>query len=78
MKELLELLAQHLVNNPDAVQVKEVLTDGVSLFELRVAKEDRGRVIGKEGRTANSIRVILNAVACRTNRKVELKIIEDE
>ena len=49
-----------------------------SVLELRVAKEDLGRVIGKQGRTVNSIRTILNAVASRTNRKVVLEIIEEE
>jgi uncharacterized protein len=76
MKELVELLAQHLVNQPNAVEVKEVHGDIASVLELRVAKEDFGRVIGKRGRTANSIRNILNAVASRTNRKVTLEIIE--
>jgi hypothetical protein len=76
VKELVELLARHLVNDPDAVEVKEVYGDIALVLELRVAKEDFGRVIGKQGRTANSIRSILNAVASRTNRKVALDIIE--
>jgi uncharacterized protein len=52
--------------------------DTTSVLELRVAKEDLGRVIGKQGRTVKSIRTILNAVASRTNRKVVLEIIEEE
>ena len=64
-------------NNPDAVDVKETQGDTASVLELRVAKEDLGRVIGKQGRTAKSIRTILNAVASRTNRKVVLEIVED-
>ncbi len=69
MKELVEFLAQQLVNNPEAVDVKETMGDTASVLELRVAKEDLGRVIGKQGRTAKSIRTILNAVASRTSRK---------
>ena len=76
MKELVRLLAQQLVNNPDAVEVTETRGDATTLLELRVAKEDLGRVIGKQGRTAQSIRTILNAVAARNNRKVTLEIKE--
>jgi len=78
MKDLVQFLAQHLVNNPDAVDVKETQGDTASVLELRVAKEDLGRIIGKQGRTAKSIRTILHAVASRTNRKVVLEIIEDK
>jgi predicted RNA-binding protein YlqC (UPF0109 family) len=78
MKELVQFLARQLVNNPDAVEVKEVHGDTASVLELRVAKEDLGRVIGKQGRIVNSIRTILNAVAARTNRKVVLEIIEEK
>jgi predicted RNA-binding protein YlqC (UPF0109 family) len=78
MKELVQFLARQLVNNPDAVEVKEVRGDTASVLELRVAKEDLGRVIGKQGRIVKSIRTILNAVASRTNRKVVLEIIEEE
>ena len=78
MKELVLFLAKQLVNNPDAVEVKETQADTTSVLELRVAKEDIGRVIGKQGRTAKSIRTILNAVASRTNRKVVLEIIEEK
>jgi uncharacterized protein len=78
MKELVQFLTQQLVNNPDAVEVKEAHGDSASILELRVAKEDLGRVIGKQDRTVNSIRTILNAVASRTNRKVVLEIIEEK
>jgi predicted RNA-binding protein YlqC (UPF0109 family) len=78
MKELVLFLAKQLVNHPDAVEVKETQADTTSVLELRVAKEDIGRVIGKQGRTAKSIRTILNAVASRTNRKVVLEIIEEK
>jgi hypothetical protein len=78
MKELVLFLAQQLVNHPDAVEVKETQGDTASILELKVAKDDIGRVIGKQGRTAKSIRTILNAVASRTNRKVVLEIIEEQ
>ena len=77
MKELVQLLARSLVNFPDAVEVKETQSDTASILELKVAKEDLGRIIGKQGRTAKSIRIILNAAASRTNRKVVLEIIEE-
>jgi hypothetical protein len=78
MKELVLFLAKQLVNHPEAVEVKETQADTTTVLELRVAKEDIGRVIGKQGRTAKSIRTILNAVASRTNRKVVLEIIEEK
>jgi predicted RNA-binding protein YlqC (UPF0109 family) len=78
MKELVQYLARQLVNNPDAVEVKETQGDTASVLELKVAKEDLGRIIGKQGRTAKSIRTILNAAASRTNRKVVLEIVEDQ
>jgi predicted RNA-binding protein YlqC (UPF0109 family) len=78
MKDLVVYLAKQLVNHPDAVEVKETPSDTTTVLELRVAKEDIGRVIGKQGRTAKSIRTILNAVASRTNRKVVLEIIEEK
>jgi hypothetical protein len=78
MKELVQLLARSLVNFPDAVEVKETQGDTASVLELKVAKEDLGRIIGKQGRTAKSIRTILNAAASRTNRKVVLEIVEEK
>ena len=77
MKELVQYLAKCLVNNPDAVEVKETEGETASVLELRVAKEDLGRIIGKQGRTTKSIRTILNAAASRTNRKVVLEIVEE-
>jgi predicted RNA-binding protein YlqC (UPF0109 family) len=75
MKELVRFLAQQLVNNPDAVEVTETRGDAATLLELRVAQEELGRVIGKQGRTALSIRTILHAVAAWNNRKVTLEIV---
>ena len=77
MKELVQYLAKSLVTNPDAVEVKETEGETASVLELRVAKEDLGRIIGKQGRTAKSIRTILNAAASRNNRKIVLEIVEE-
>ena len=77
MKELVQYLARCLVSNPDAVEVKETEGETALVLELRVAKEDLGRIIGKQGRTAKSIRTILNAATSRTNRKVVLEIVEE-
>jgi len=60
------------------VEVKETQGDTASVVELRVAQEDLGRIIGKQGRTAKAIRTMLNAAASRVNRKVVLEIIEDK
>ncbi len=78
MKDLVSYLAKYLVSNPEAVEVIETQGETASILELRVAKEDLGRIIGKQGRTAKSIRTILNAAASRSNRKVVLEIIEDK
>jgi predicted RNA-binding protein YlqC (UPF0109 family) len=78
MKELVQLLARSLVNFPDAVEVKETQSDTASILELKVAREDLGRIIGKQGRTAKSIRTILNAAASRANRRVVLEIVEEK
>jgi len=77
MKELIQYLARSLVTNPAAVEIKETERETVLVLELKVAKEDLGRVIGKQGRTAKSIRTILNAAASRSNRKVVLEIVEE-
>jgi predicted RNA-binding protein YlqC (UPF0109 family) len=78
MKELVEVVAKQLVNNPDAVDVREIQGEAGLVLELRVAKEDLGRVIGKQGQTAKAIRVLLHAVATRTGRRATLEIIEDK
>jgi predicted RNA-binding protein YlqC (UPF0109 family) len=78
MKELVQYLARSLVNNPEAVEVKEIQRESASVLELKVAKEDLGRIIGKQGRTAKSIRTILNAAASKANRKVVLEIVEEK
>ena len=77
MKDLVQYLARSLVNYPDAVEVDESVSDDGSLLKLKVAKEDLGRIIGKQGRTAKSIRTLLNAAASRSNRRVVLEIVEE-
>ncbi len=78
MKELVQYLAQSIVNQPDAVEVTETQDDNASVVELKVAKEDLGRIIGKQGRTANSLRTILNAAAAGADRKIVLEIIDEQ
>jgi predicted RNA-binding protein YlqC (UPF0109 family) len=78
MKDLVSYLAKSLVNHPNEVEVKEIQGETAAILELRVAKDDLGRIIGKQGRTAKSIRTLLNAVASRTNRKVVLEIVEEK
>lgn len=76
MKELVEEIARALVDNPGEVNVRAVEGDQGTLLELRVADGDRGRVIGKQGRTARSIRTLLGAVGMKRNRRFTLEILE--
>ena len=78
MKDLLQYLAKSLVNHPAAVEIVETNGEGGSLLQLKVAKEDLGRIIGKQGRTAKSIRTLLNTAAIISNRKVALEIFEEK
>ena len=77
MKDLVQYLARSLVSNPDAVEITESENDGTTVLQLKVAKEDLGRVIGKQGRTAKSMRTLLNAAASRDNRRILLDIVEE-
>jgi predicted RNA-binding protein YlqC (UPF0109 family) len=65
MKELIKYIAQALVDIPDKVEVTEIIGEQTSVIELRVAKEDLGKVIGKQGRTAKAIRMILSAASAK-------------
>ena len=76
MRALVSFLAKALVDKPDMVQVEEVEKDDGHVFELRVAKDDLGKVIGKQGRTAKSIRTLLTSTATRRDKKARLDIIE--
>ena len=75
MKELVEIMAKSLVNNPSAVVVEEETTGTTTVLRLLVAPEDMGKVIGKQGRIAKAIRVVLKAVATRENVKVVVEIV---
>ena len=76
MKQLIEDIAKALVDLPEEVAVKEVLGEQVTVLELRVAPSDLGKVIGKQGRTARSIRTILGAAGMKLNRRFTLEILE--
>ena len=76
MKELVEFIANQLVEDKAQVVVKEIDEGGRIVIELQVSKEDMGRVIGKGGRVANSIRILLRVAAAREGKKVSLDIIE--
>ncbi len=76
MKELVSFIATSLVDDRDAVQVSEVEREDTLILELRVAKDDLGKVIGKQGRTARAIRSLLAASAGKLNRKARLEIID--
>ena len=76
MRELVEYIAKALVDDPASVNVSEVKGDLVTVIELRVAKADLGKVIGKQGRTAHALRTILNATATKQGQRAVLEIIE--
>ena len=76
MKELLTYVAQNLVEHPEAVSVTETQGDGETLLELRVAPEDMGKVIGRQGRIAKEIRALMRSVAQRQGKKVSVDIID--
>lgn len=75
MKELVEYVAKTLVDHPEEVQVTEIPGTASVIIELRVAPEDMGRVIGKDGRVANAIRVLLRVLASKQGKRVTLEII---
>jgi hypothetical protein len=76
LKELIRAIAIELVDHPDKVEVTEIASEKNSLIELRVAKEDIGKVIGKDGRTAQSMRTILTAVSTKLGKRAHLDIID--
>ena len=76
MKDLIELIAKALVDQPDQVKVSEVEGEKTSVIELTVAKEDLGKVIGTQGRTARAIRTILSAASTKIRKRSVLEIIE--
>ena len=76
MKDLVKYIAQALVDNPDDVVVSEIEGEQTSVIELHVAKEDLGKIIGKHGRTAQSIRTILSAASAKHKKRAVLEIVE--
>ena len=76
MKDLIYYIAKALVDNPDQVSVDEVEGNQTSVLELKVAKEDLGKVIGKQGRTARAMRTILSAASAKIKKRTVLEIIE--
>ncbi len=76
MKDLVKYIAQALVDSPDEVSVSEVEGEQTSVIELRVAKGDLGKIIGKHGRTAQSIRTILSAASAKNKKRAVLEIVE--
>ena len=76
MRELIEFIARSLVENPDEVRVSEVDRGGSTLLELRVARGDLGKVIGREGRTARAIRTVLSAASSKSPRRYTLDIVD--
>lgn len=76
MKELVLVMAKALVDKPDEVEIKEIEGDVTTILELKVAKDDLGKVIGKQGKTAHAMRSILNATATKLKKRAVLEIIE--
>jgi predicted RNA-binding protein YlqC (UPF0109 family) len=76
LKELIEYIAKALVDHPDRVEVKEIAGEKTLIYELRVGQGDLGKVIGKEGRTAKSIRAIISAAAMKQGKRAQLEILE--
>ena len=76
MKELIEYIAKSLVDKPEDVSVKETEGERTTILELRVSPDDLGKVIGKQGRTARSMRTILNAAGTKVGKRCMLEILE--
>ena len=76
MRELIEYIATSLVEHPDEVQVHEVEGERTTVIELKVAGDDLGKVIGKQGRTARAMRTLLSAAAAKLEKRAMLEIIE--
>ena len=76
LKDLIEYLARALVDHPDEVQVTEIAGEQTVVLELRVAKDDLGKVIGKQGRTVKAMRSLLSAASAKLRKRAELEILE--
>lgn len=78
MKELVEYIVKSLVDKPEAVEVHETQGESVTIIEIHTAPEDAGKVIGREGRIANSIRAIVKAASAKQQKKVSVEIITED
>jgi uncharacterized protein len=76
VKDLIVMMVKALVDKPEEVSVQELVGEKTTVFELRVAKEDLGKVIGKQGKTAKAMRIILNATATKLKKRAVLEIVE--
>jgi predicted RNA-binding protein YlqC (UPF0109 family) len=76
MEELVRTIAKSLVENPEAVDVRTVQGENEVVIELRVAPDDMGKVIGKQGRIAKALRIVVKAVAAKENKKVSVEILQ--
>ena len=76
MKELVQYLARNLVEDPEAVEVSEVASEQTTVLKLKVSEKDKGRIIGKQGRTIRAIRALLAAASAKTNKRVILELVE--
>ncbi|MBQ9059609.1 MAG: KH domain-containing protein [Firmicutes bacterium] len=76
MVELVSAIARSLVEHPDAVEVTETKSDDTTVIQLKVAEDDMGMVIGKQGRIAKAIRTVVKAAATKTNEKVVVEIVQ--
>lgn len=78
MKHLIEVIVKSVVDFPENVSVTQIDGESTIVFELRVRKEDFGKVIGKKGRTINAIRTLVNATAAKTNMRAMLELVEED
>lgn len=76
IKELVEVIAKALAEHPDDISVREISGQQISVIELRAAKDDLGKIIGKEGRNAHALRTLLNAAATKLRKRAVLEILE--
>jgi predicted RNA-binding protein YlqC (UPF0109 family) len=76
MKEILEIIIKGLVENKDAVEIKETVEENHVTYEVKVAEEDMGRVIGRQGRLAKSIRTVMKAASSKDNKRVVVEIVQ--
>lgn len=75
MKEMLEIMIKNLVGNPDNVQITENVKGDTTTYEITVDQEDMGKVIGKQGRIAKSIRTVAKAIATKENKKINIEFV---